>query len=139
MMTSLASQYYQFLLAQSIVAAIGLSAMFTACMSSVVTWFFRRRAAAIGIMVSGSSVGGVVLPIMLEKMIARVGLAWAIRAVALLFLFLLAIPCLTVRSRPAAAPAAPRRPRVPGRLHRAGLRPHRPPPPSSPPGVSSCP
>ncbi|CAK7227138.1 hypothetical protein SCUCBS95973_006441 [Sporothrix curviconia] len=99
MMTSLATEYYQFLLAQGICAAIGSSAVFNACMASVVSWFFKRRAAAFGIMVSGSSLGGVVLPIMLDKLIARIGFPWAMRAVAFLFLGLLAVCCLTVHSR----------------------------------------
>lgn len=103
-MTSLATQYYQFLLAQSIVSAIGSAAIFNASMSSVVSWFFRRRAAALGIMVSGSSLGGVVLPIMMNQMIEKVGFPWAIRAVAFLFLFLCGVACLTVRSRLPARP-----------------------------------
>ncbi|OAA59581.1 major facilitator superfamily transporter [Niveomyces insectorum RCEF 264] len=99
MMTSLASQYYQFLLAQGVCAAVGSSAIFNACMASVVSWFFRRRAAAFGIMVSGSSLGGVVLPIMLDHLIPRIGFPWAVRAVAFLFLGLLVLCALTVRSR----------------------------------------
>lgn len=99
MMTSLANNYYQFFLAQSVVASIGSSAAFNACMSSLVTWFFRRRAAAFGIMVSGSSMGGVVLPIMMDKMIKQVGFPWMMRTMAFLFLFLLTISCLTVKSR----------------------------------------
>ncbi|KAJ9133406.1 Major facilitator superfamily transporter [Pleurostoma richardsiae] len=99
MMVSLSKEYYQFFLSQGVVAAIGSSAVFNACMSSVVSWFFRRRAAAFGIMVSGSSLGGVVLPIMMTHMIREVGFPWAIRTVAFLFLFLLSIACLTVRSR----------------------------------------
>ncbi|GKT82247.1 LOW QUALITY PROTEIN: major facilitator superfamily transporter [Colletotrichum tofieldiae] len=99
MMTSLSTQYYQFILAQSIVSSVGSSACFNASMASVTSWFFRRRAAAFGIMVSGSSLGGVILPIMMSKMIPQVGFPWAIRAVAFLFLILLGIACLTVKSR----------------------------------------
>ncbi|GKT43638.1 MFS transporter asaE [Colletotrichum spaethianum] len=99
MMTSLSTQYYQFILAQSIVSSVGSSACFNAAMASVTSWFFKRRAAAFGVMVSGSSVGGVVLPIMMSKMISQVGFPWAMRAVAFLFLFLLGIACLTVKSR----------------------------------------
>lgn len=99
MMTSLSTKYYQFLLAQGICASLGSSAVFNACMASVVSWFFRRRAAAFGIMVSGSSLGGVVLPIMFDKLIARIGFPWAMRAVAFLFLGLLIVACLTVHSR----------------------------------------
>jgi predicted MFS family arabinose efflux permease len=99
MMTSLSHEYYQFFLSQSVVAAIASSACFNACMASVVSWFYRRRALAFGIMVSGSSLGGVVLPIMLDHMIVEVGFPWAMRAVAFLFLLMLGIACLTVRSR----------------------------------------
>lgn len=99
MMTSLASQYYQFFLAQGVCAAIASSAVFNACMTSVVSWFFKKRAAAFGIMVSGSSLGGFVMPIMIEKLIPRVGFPWTMRAVAFIFLGLLIISCLTVRSR----------------------------------------
>ncbi|KAL2694538.1 hypothetical protein Neosp_001121 [[Neocosmospora] mangrovei] len=99
MMVSLSTSYYQIFLSQSIVAAIGSSAVFNASMSSLVTWFFRRRAAAFGIMVSGSSLGGVVLPIMMDKMIKEVGFPWMMRTMAFMFLFLLGISCFTVKSR----------------------------------------
>ncbi|KAF5022438.1 hypothetical protein F66182_5523 [Fusarium sp. NRRL 66182] len=99
MMVSLSKEYYQFFLAQSIVASIGSSAVFNSCMSSLVTWFFRRRATAFGIMVSGSSVGGVVLPIMMDKMITSVGFPWMMRTMAFMFLLLLSIASCTVKSR----------------------------------------
>src|SRR4051812_19459519 len=99
MMVSLSKQYYQFFLAQAVVSAIGSNAVFTACMNSVVSWFLKRRATAFGIMVSGSSLGGVVLPIMMDHLIASVGFPWAIRAVAFLFLGLCAVAALTVRPR----------------------------------------
>lgn len=101
MMVSLSSQYYQFFLAQAVVASLGSSAVFNACMSSLVTWFFRRRAAAFGIMVSGSSLGGVILPIFFDQMInhSSIGFPWAIRIMAFWFLGMLLIACLTVKSR----------------------------------------
>jgi predicted MFS family arabinose efflux permease len=99
MMTSLSTEYYQFFLSQSIVAAIASSACFNACMTSVVSWFFKKRAMAFGIVASGSSMGGVVLPIMLTHMIDEVGFPWAMRAVAFLFLLMLGIACVTVKSR----------------------------------------
>ncbi|KAK7736717.1 hypothetical protein SLS53_006927 [Cytospora paraplurivora] len=99
MMTSLSYQYYQIFLAQGVCAAIASSAVFNACMTSVVSWFFRRRAAAFGIMVSGSSLGGTVMPIMIQQLIPKIGFGWTMRAVAFIFLGLLAIACATVRSR----------------------------------------
>ncbi|KAK0764675.1 hypothetical protein N5P37_002141 [Trichoderma harzianum] len=106
MMTSLSKEYYQFFLAQAIVSAIGSSAVFNACMSSIVSWFLRRRAAAYGVMVSGSSVGGVVLPIMMNKLIIKIGFPWMMRTLGFMFMLLLGIASLTVKSR---LPPRPRR------------------------------
>jgi hypothetical protein len=40
---------------------------------SVNHWFFKRRGLALGIVTSGSSVGGVVWPIMINHLIIKVG------------------------------------------------------------------
>ena len=68
-------------------------------MSSTGTWFFKRRALAFGIMASGSSLGGVIMPIMVDKIIAHSGFPWAMRSAAFLILGLLVYANLTVRSR----------------------------------------
>lgn len=99
MMVSLSTKYYQFFLAQSVVSSVGSSAVFNASMSSVVSWFFKRRAAAFGILVSGSSLGGVVLPIMMTHLIRIIGFPWMMRTMAFIFLALMLTACLTVKSR----------------------------------------
>ncbi|RYP42206.1 hypothetical protein DL767_000370 [Monosporascus sp. MG133] len=99
MMTSLSTEYYQIILSQGIVSSLGSSAVFNASMSCVMGWFFRRRAAALGVLVSGASLGGVVLPIMMTRLIARVGFPWTMRILAFMFLAMLAVSCLTVKSR----------------------------------------
>ncbi|KAL8973266.1 MAG: hypothetical protein Q9183_000066 [Haloplaca sp. 2 TL-2023] len=50
-------------------------------------------------MASGSSLGGVILPIMVDKIIDQSGFPWAMRGVAFLLLGLLIYANLTVRSR----------------------------------------
>jgi MFS family permease len=67
----------------------------TACSS----WFLRHRALAIGIMVSGSSIGGIILPIMVNRLVDEIGFGWTIRAVAFLLLGMVTIGILTVKSR----------------------------------------
>ncbi|KAI1187680.1 major facilitator superfamily domain-containing protein [Nemania serpens] len=99
MVTSLSSQYYQFILSQGIVLALGASAVFNCATNSVITWFFKRRATALGIMVSGSSLGGVVLPIMMDKLIPQIGFPWTIRILGFMFLALCGISCVTIKSR----------------------------------------
>ena len=99
MMTSLSTKYYQLILAQGVVSAVGSSAVFNGTLSSVAGWFRLRRAAAFGIIAAGSSVGGVVSPIMVTHLIRRLGFGWALRCVAFMLLGLLIITCLTVKSR----------------------------------------
>ncbi|KKK22057.1 hypothetical protein AOCH_005620 [Aspergillus ochraceoroseus] len=99
MMTSISSEYYQFLLAQGICSPIGTSAIFHACLNSVSTWFRRRRALALGITTCGSSFGGIIFPIMVTRLIPILGFGWAMRICAFTSLFLLIITNLTTQSR----------------------------------------
>jgi len=99
MMASLSTQYYQLLLTQGLVSALGASAVFYAAMGSVGTWFFKNRAGAFGIMAAGSSLGGVIFPIMVSHLITQVGFPWTMRACAFLILGMLIIANFTVKSR----------------------------------------
>ncbi|KAF2674596.1 MFS general substrate transporter [Microthyrium microscopicum] len=99
MMTSISTEYYQILLAQGICSPIGIACLFTPATNSVVTWFMKRRAFAIGIVASGSSLGGVIFPIMFNKLIAEVGFGWAMRISAFLILAMLIFAILTVEPR----------------------------------------
>ena len=98
-MTSLSTQYYQIILSQGIVSPIGASMIFYPAMSTAVTWFHKRRALALGIMASGSSLGGVIFPIMVQDLIPLVGFPWTMRICAFVILALLIISNLTVKSR----------------------------------------
>lgn len=89
MMTSLSSEYYQFILAQGICSPLGASMIFYPGMSVIPTWFFKRRAFAFGIIAAGSSIGGIILPIMIQRLLPQVGFGWAMRICAFLILFLL--------------------------------------------------
>ncbi|PYI15124.1 MFS general substrate transporter [Aspergillus violaceofuscus CBS 115571] len=101
LMTSLATQYYQILLAQGVCSAMGICAIFQPAMSVIPSWFRRRRGAAYGIIASGSSVGGIVFPIMTRRLVVQVGFGWAMRVAAFLILGLLGVMCLTIRDRSA--------------------------------------
>lgn len=63
------------------------------------TWFKKKRGAALGLVVTGSSLGGVIFPIMVVNLIPQVGFGWAMRLCAFLILALLIFANLTVRSR----------------------------------------
>ncbi|EPS33230.1 hypothetical protein PDE_08192 [Penicillium oxalicum 114-2] len=99
MMASLSTEYYQFILAQGICSPLGASAIFNASVNSVSTWFAKRRAFALGITASGSSLGGVIFPIMVSNLIPKVGFPWAMRICAFVILAMLAIANATLKSR----------------------------------------
>ncbi|KAL6856398.1 major facilitator superfamily domain-containing protein [Trichoderma novae-zelandiae] len=99
MMASISSEYYQFLLSQSICSPIGAAMILYPSFSCITTWFQRKRALAMGIATSGSSLGGVLMPIMVNRLIPTIGFGWTMRACAFLMLGLLIIANLTVRSR----------------------------------------
>ncbi len=73
--------------------------IFYPAMTSTTTWFFKKRAFALGVMAAGSSLGGVIFPIMVERIIARSGFGWAMRASAFLILGLLIYANFTIKSR----------------------------------------
>lgn len=104
MMTSISSEYYQFIPAQGICSPLGASLIFYPALSCTATWFDKRRALAFGIVSSGSSLGGVVFPSMLSRLLPRIGFGWSLRIPAFIVLALLVIANLTIRSRVAPVP-----------------------------------
>ncbi|KAK9479741.1 major facilitator superfamily domain-containing protein [Lipomyces japonicus] len=99
MTASVADKYYQFLLAQGFCTAIGASLIFSPSISAVSGWFIKRRALALGISAAGSSIGGVVMPIMFRQIETRSGFAWAMRALGFLMLACGIVATFTVNSR----------------------------------------
>lgn len=66
-------------------------------MTCVAGWFNKNRGAAFGILTTGSSVGGVVYPILVSRLIDDVGFPWAMRTCGFLILFLMIIAILTIK------------------------------------------
>ncbi|KAL1733436.1 major facilitator superfamily domain-containing protein [Schizophyllum commune] len=83
LMTSLSAEFYQFLLSQGVLFGLGAGLLFYPAMTSVSSCFTTYRATALGIVATGSSVGGVIFPIMLERLFSRIGFAWTLRVVGL--------------------------------------------------------
>ncbi|KAK4504204.1 hypothetical protein PRZ48_005120 [Zasmidium cellare] len=99
MMLSLCTQYYQFILAQSVCSATGASFLFFAGLTAVSTWFIRHRALALGVTVAGSSLGGILFPIIVQHLTVEIGFGWTIRVCAFMILALCVVANLTVTSR----------------------------------------
>lgn len=99
MMTSVASQYYQIMLAQGICVGIGTGCLFVPSVALLPQYFKRKRALANGLAASGSSIGGVIYPIVFYKLEQEVGFAWASRTLGFLSLGTCAISILVMRVR----------------------------------------
>ncbi|KAE9363191.1 MFS general substrate transporter [Stipitochalara longipes BDJ] len=99
MMASISTQYYQFLLSQGVCSAIGVAAVFQPALSCIMGWFDKKRGIAYGVLSTGSSLGGVIFPIMVNHLISEVGYGWAMRISAFLILALLIIAIVTVKAR----------------------------------------
>ncbi|KAI1874361.1 hypothetical protein JX265_004569, partial [Neoarthrinium moseri] len=66
---------------------------------SIGGWFLKRRALALGIVASGSSTGGVVLPILMDQLIPKIGFPWIMLFVGFVILALCGVACVTGRTR----------------------------------------
>jgi MFS family permease len=106
MMTSLCTEYYQFILAQGICSPLGLNCIFQAGTNTIPTWFLKKRGLAYGIMAAGSGLGGIIFPIMASHLIPEIGFGWTMRTIAFMILGLMVLAGLTVKSR------LPRKPRA---------------------------
>jgi predicted MFS family arabinose efflux permease len=99
MMTSLASEYYQILLAQGFCVGIGAGCLFVPAVALMPQYFQKKRALANGVAATGSSIGGVIYPIMFYKLEQNVGFAWATRALAFVCLGTCAVSITVMRVR----------------------------------------
>ncbi|GFF93409.1 hypothetical protein IFM47457_09523 [Aspergillus lentulus] len=88
MMTSLATQYYQILLAQGFCVGIGGGIAYIPAMVVISSNFTTKRPIAIGCAAIGSSVGSVVFPVMFRQLQPRIGFPWTVRSIGFINLFL---------------------------------------------------
>ncbi|KAL8641574.1 MAG: hypothetical protein Q9228_001626 [Teloschistes exilis] len=67
--------------------------------SSITHFFSRRRGIATGLAATGGSIGGIIFPLALQSLFPRLGFAWSVRLLALIFLVLLIFANLLIRNR----------------------------------------
>ncbi|KAL8766140.1 MAG: hypothetical protein Q9209_006980 [Squamulea sp. 1 TL-2023] len=93
------TQFWHFVLTFSIFGGIGTSSIFTPAVGAIAHYFSRRRGAATGLAATGGSFGGIIFPLMLQALFPKVGFAWSVRVLALIFLALLVVANLFIRTR----------------------------------------
>lgn len=79
---------------------MGMGLMFMPTLTMTSHYFRRKRSLAMGIVVSGSSIGACIYPVLLNNLFeSRLGFAWGVRSVAFLDLGLLAIANVIMKPR----------------------------------------
>ncbi|KAJ3479796.1 hypothetical protein NLI96_g8806 [Meripilus lineatus] len=102
-MVSLAdtSKYYQIFLAQGVGTGLGAGLMYLPSVAIQSQYWRQKRPMAMGIVMSGSSVGGIVYPIMFNNLLhGRADFAWATRATAFLNLGIVVLANILMIPRP---------------------------------------
>ncbi|KAF1964158.1 monocarboxylate permease [Bimuria novae-zelandiae CBS 107.79] len=99
MMLSLCTEYWQVLLCQAFCVGIGSGLLFTPTVSLLPTYFSTHMGLAVGIASSGSSLGGVIYPIVLYRLLDQVGFPWAVRSMAFIALATFILPLAVMRVR----------------------------------------
>lgn len=99
MMLSLTHTFWQALLAQGFVVGMGGGMLFVPAVAIMPTYFSTRIGLAIGLAASGSSTGGIIYPIMFERLLGIVGYSWSVRILGFTALATLLIPITVMKMR----------------------------------------
>ncbi|KAK7057637.1 MFS domain-containing protein [Favolaschia claudopus] len=93
------TKYWHFLLCQGFATGISAGILFSPVGAVMGHWFHKRRGLAMGLVATGSSIGGTVFPIIARNLIPRVGFPWTLRIMAFILLCSLTSANLTVKRR----------------------------------------
>ncbi|KAH6675788.1 MFS monocarboxylate transporter-like protein [Halenospora varia] len=96
MMTSISYLYWHIFLGQGLLVGLGCACFFIPSVAILPLYFKKNMALAMGIAASGSSIGGVMYPILFQRILPQIGFGWATRTLAFVMLGTLMIPlCIT--------------------------------------------
>ncbi|KAK8117429.1 major facilitator superfamily domain-containing protein [Apiospora kogelbergensis] len=93
------TQFWHFLLCCGVLGGTSGAALTTTPLAVVAHWFNRRRGFAQGVVMIGSSFGGLTLPLILQATLPRYGYAWSIRILGLIFTGCLLVSNLLMKAR----------------------------------------
>ena len=97
--TSAAKTYWQIFLAQGLCGGLGHGLLFCPTVSLISTYFSRKRALAMTVVLSGSSTGGIIFPLIAQQLLPKVGFPWTVRVMGFVIIANFAIALLFARTR----------------------------------------
>ncbi|TVY13098.1 Aspyridones efflux protein apdF, partial [Lachnellula arida] len=99
MLLSICTEYWQVWLCQGLGLGVAAGCIWQPSISIVSQYFERRRSLVMGTVICGSSLGGVVFPMIVNNVFEKVGFGWGVRINGFIMLFLLIIANLTMHPR----------------------------------------
>lgn len=99
MMTSIASEYWEIMLAQAVCLGLGGGCLFLPGVAIPSTYFANKRSLALGISTSGSSFGAVIYSIVFHRLVDRIGFGNTTRVIGYIMLGTTLISVTVMRTR----------------------------------------
>ncbi|KAI9263146.1 major facilitator superfamily domain-containing protein [Phascolomyces articulosus] len=93
------TQIWHLYLTQGIMFGTGVSLLYVTLMAVVPQYFEKRRAVALGIVSSGSGIGGLIVPFVMTPINRSLGSGWTYRVVGFICLGCDLITCILVKDR----------------------------------------
>ncbi|GIJ86484.1 hypothetical protein Asppvi_005373 [Aspergillus pseudoviridinutans] len=98
-MTSLCTSYWQLFLAQGLCMGLGCGLMFCPVLSLMPSYFARHQSLAVGLAATGSATGGLIFPVVVERLLPRVGFPWTVRTLGFLTFAMLLVSFVQLKQR----------------------------------------
>ncbi|KAF2276997.1 putative MFS monocarboxylate transporter [Westerdykella ornata] len=88
MMLSLCNSYWSIMLVQGVLMGTVMGLLQIPAFAAVSQYFEKNRAGSLGLVASGSSIGGIIIPIALSKMLngSSLGFGWSVRIIGFIIL-----------------------------------------------------
>jgi len=96
---SLCTTYWQTMLTQGVCVGIGTGLLFNPTVSLIPRWFTSHMGLALGVAATGSSVGGVIYPLLFAQLLPHVGFGWTVRVIGFVIMAAFLFPIIAMRVR----------------------------------------
>lgn len=101
MLLSICRSYWQIMVVQGVLMGTLAGLLEIPTLTAITHWFDKRRGTVMGLAISGSSLGGVIMPIVTSTLLnnTSLGYGWTLRIIGFFTLPILVFACLAVKTR----------------------------------------
>jgi MFS family permease len=96
---SFSNKLWQLYLTQGIMFGIGSSMLYIPSINSVPQWFNKRRGLAMGIVLSGTGIGGLIMTLLTNYIIEKYNWKWALRVLGILNFITMSFCSIIIKQR----------------------------------------